>query len=488
MTAIAISSSLLLSSPSYAVEASKTNVGAASAGDIFLTSPYIIPIFLSMVFAAAVLSSRIKIPHTMILVGFGIAISFFDFVGLNIVDIKQFRIDPRLIINFIIPPLIFEAMMKVNYKEFKSVRISASLLATVGVILATLVTGSLLTYIAHLPFAVAFTFAALIAPTDPAIVIEIFKRIRVPKQLSTLMEFEASFNDATGLIVFSSIIALVSASAASTGYNTIDNSSPLGITSQNGTGVSNATSTAPVFAPAMTSLSFVGETEHFAIVFFGGAAVGLAIAAATHRLHALMNDPFSETALTVATVFGSVVAANSLGLSGLVAVAVAGLYFGNITVKQEAYMSLKVRTSVFNFWEMIAFFANSTAFVYLGINMNIFNIGQNFLLIALSFAAVLAARVASTYPLLAATNKFTKEKIPRIWRHIVVLGGMRGALSVALVASLPESSFKNTIATITFGVVLSSLIIQYIGLTQYVKKVFPRIEKEEGNGSTVHTY
>jgi CPA1 family monovalent cation:H+ antiporter len=230
------------------------------------------------------------------------------------------------------------------------------------------------------------------------------------------------------------------------------------------------------------NLSFVNETEHFAIVFFGGAAIGLAIAAATHRLHALMNDPFSETALTVATVFGSVVAANSLGLSGLVAVAVAGLYFGNITVKQEAYMSLKVRTSVFNFWEMIAFFANSAAFLYLGINMNIVNISQNFPLIVLSFAAVLAARIASTYPLLAATNRFTKEKIPRIWRHIVVLGGMRGALSVALVASLPESSFKNTIATITFGVVLSSLIIQYIGLTRYVKKVF-----SEDNGDIVNT-
>ena len=60
-----------------------------------------------------------------------------------------------------------------------------------------------------------------------------------------------------------------------------------------------------------------------------------------------------------------------------------------------------------------------------------------------------------------------------VWRHIVVLGGMRGAISVALVASLPESNFKDTIATITFGVVLSSLIIQYIGLTKYVKKVFP---------------
>jgi NhaP-type Na+/H+ or K+/H+ antiporter len=91
----------------------------------------------------------------------------------------------------------------------------------------------------------------------------------------------------------------------------------------------------------MNNLSFVSETEHFAVVFFGGAATGLAIAAATHRLHALMNDPFSETALTVATVFGSVVAANSLGLSGLVAVAVAGLYFGNITVKKRSLYKLK---------------------------------------------------------------------------------------------------------------------------------------------------
>ncbi len=93
--------------------------------------------------------------------------------------------------------------------------------------------------------------------------------------------------------------------------------------------------------------------------------------------------------------------------------------------------------------------------------MNIVNIAQNFFLIVLSFAAVLAARVASTYPILAATNRFTSEKIPMVWRHIVVLGGMRGAISVALVASLPEGNFKNTIATIAFGLVLSSLIMTH---------------------------
>jgi CPA1 family monovalent cation:H+ antiporter len=351
----------------------------------------------------------------------------------------------------LIPPLIFEAMMKVNYKEFKAVRVSALLLATVGVIIATLAAGFLLMFIAGLGMAVAFTFAALISPTDPVIVIEIFKKLRVPIQLSTLMEFESSFNDATGLIIFSSIITLTAGGFAAT--NNALNTNGIDIT------------------------TIIGESEHFALVFFGGAAIGLAVAILTNRLHSLMNDPFSETALTIVTVFGSVVSASAVGVSTLVAVGVAGLYFGNITVKHEAYMSKKVRTSVINFWEIIAFLANSAAFLYLGVNMNIVSIGQNIGLIILAFGIVLVARIISTYPLLTLIDKFTNEKIPVPWRRIVVLGGMKGALSVALVASLNSTnvanSVKDTIATITFGVVLCSLIIQYVGLAKYVKRVFP---------------
>jgi CPA1 family monovalent cation:H+ antiporter len=411
-----------------------------------------------MIFAAALFSSRTKVPYTMGLVGIGIAISLFlglargEVGGLNILNFN--RLDPKLIIDFIIPPLIFEAMMKVDYyNEFKAIRVSALLLATLGVVIATVVTGLLLMYLAHLPLLIAFTFAALIAPTDAAIVIEIFKRVRgVPGLLSTIMESEATLNDATGIIVFSSIITLAS-------YSYFLNS--------DGSFSSNI----------ITNNFIVYEIVRFIIVFFGGVAIGLGIAAATHRLHSLMNDPFSETALTIATVFGSVVLANSLGVSGLVAVAVAGLYFGNATVKKEADMSLKVRTAVFNFWEMAAFFATSAAFLYLGISMNILRIAENFPLIALSFVAVLVARAVSTYPILAVTNRLTREKIPVIWRHVVMLGGMRGAISVALVASIPSTAareFKTTLETITFGVVLLSLVIQYIVLTKYVRKAFPK--------------
>jgi CPA1 family monovalent cation:H+ antiporter len=284
------------------------------------------------------------------------------------------------------------------------------------------------------------------------------------------MESEAAFNDATGAIAFSSIIAL---SVGSTGYTILGTSSNSALYS-NSSSIGFPTSIISSSSSAgHDHLTFIIQAEHFIILFFGGAAVGLAIAAATHRLHTLMNDPLSETSLTIATVFGSVVLANSLGVSGLAAVAVAGLYFGNITIKKEATMSKNVRTFAFNFWEMIAFLASSIAFLYLGISMNVVDIVNHFPLIALSLIAVLGARAATIYPILAVTTRFARENIPNTWKNVILVGGMRGAISVALVASIPPSEFKSLLQTITFGVVLLSLIIQYIVLSRYVKRVFP---------------
>lgn len=147
------------------------------------------------------------------------------------------------------------------------------------------------------------------------------------------MESEAAFNDATGAIAFSSIIALAIGSSGYAIAGTYNSGSFL-------------TSRFPTISNSFVNLSFIIHVEHFIVIFFGGSAIGLGIAAATHRLHTLMNDPLSETSLTIATVFGSVVLANTLGVSGLVAVAVAGLYFGNVTVKKEAIMSKNVNVCI----------------------------------------------------------------------------------------------------------------------------------------------
>ncbi len=130
------------------------SINPSASGTLLTSSQYLIPIFLAMIFAAALMSSRTRIPHIIVLVIFGIGLSFLSFIGLDFVNVSG--IDPRLIINFVIPPLIFEAMMKVNYKQFKTVRISALLLATAGVVMSTFVAGFLLMYVAGLSFAVSF--------------------------------------------------------------------------------------------------------------------------------------------------------------------------------------------------------------------------------------------------------------------------------------------------------------------------------------------
>ena len=110
--------------------------------------------------------------------------------------------------------------------------------------------------------------------------------------------------------------------------------------------------------------------------------------------------------------------------------------------------------------------------------MNLVDIGNNLPLVVFAVLAVLVGRFASSYPLLALTNRFTKEKIPMAWRNVAMIGSMRGALSVALVGTLPESEFKNTLQTMTFGVVLCSLIIQYPVLLRYIKTNFKETIEE----------
>ena len=408
-----------------------------------------------MIFIGSLVESKTKIPYTITLIIIGIIVSFLVYLGIinnNFIDIRQFKFDPNLIVNFLIPPLIFEAMMQVDYyREYKPVRIPVLLLSTVGVVITTIVVGFIMIYIAHLPFALSFLFVALISSTDAAIVIQTFKRTRVPKMLARILEMESSFNDATTIILFSSVVVFV--------YGSNSHS----FVTESLTAANN------VFDIKDLNNLF-GGLLYFLFVFFGGIFIGLIVAIIGNRLHTLINDPFSDTALTIAGVFGAVTLANSLGVSGLIAVAIGGLFFGNVTMKRESTMSQDVRKAVSYFWQIAAFFANSIIFFYMGITMNIISISQNILLIILAFIVVLIARAASVYPILSIVNKLRKKKIPSIWNNVIMIGGMRGALAVALVTSLPAGELKDKLEALTFGVVLASLIIQYIALTKYIKK------------------
>ncbi len=339
-----------------------------------------------------------------------------------------------LFVGLVVPPLLFEAMIHVKSTDLRAVIRPSILLATIGVIISTLVVGFILWKIANLPFLVSFLFAAIISPTDVATVLEVFRNAKVPSKLATLMDTEAAFNDATGIGVFTIILA----------------SSTIG------------------------KVSLVSAASNFAILFAGGALVGLIVAFLAEVLASLLSDKLTQTILTISAVYGSYALASSIGVSGLIAVAIVGLYFGNFTIRTT--LGPSTRETINLFWQVAAFLGNSIAFLFIGFSTNIFVLASSIGSIVLAYLAVTAARAASVYPILTIMDRIG-EKIPLKWRNVSMLGGMRGALSIALAVSIPATAIsaadQSQLTTLVLGVAFLSISVQAALLYRYIRRKFP---------------
>jgi monovalent cation:H+ antiporter, CPA1 family len=409
--------------------------------------------FLAVMMVASYISLKAKVPYTLVLVILGIALSATSAVSiLGSGSVQQVILQMRslfnsltsgqsggLFVGLVVPPLLFEAMIHIRSSDLKSIIRPSFVMATVGVIISTVVAGLLLWKIAGLPIYLSFLFGAIISPTDVATVLEIFRRSKVPTKLSALMDTEAAFNDATGIVVFSVVLA-------SSGFS---------------------------------GASLISAGASFVIVFGGGVLVGLAVAFAAELFTSLISDKLTETILTISAVYGSYALASSLGVSGLIAVAVVGLYFGNFTIRTA--MGPTTRETVNLFWEFAAFLGNSIAFLFIGFRTNIFQLASSIGLISLAYIAVTVARAASVYPILSLFDRFG-EKIPFKWRNVAMLGGMRGALSIALAVSIPltvvSSNDQATLTTLVLGVAFISISVQAALLFRYIKRAFPADQRQ----------
>lgn len=407
----------------------------------------LVAVFLAIMLAASIISYRAKVPYTLVLVIIGIVLSAasgFSLFGQGIIQqaILQMRSffaglsggeEGGLFVGLVVPPLLFEAMIHVKSSDLRAVLKPSILLATIGVVISTLVVGLILWKIADLPYLVSFLFAAIISPTDVATVLEIFRNAKVPSKLSTLMDTEAAFNDATGIAVFTVILA----------------------------------------STAFGKVSLVSAVSSFAILFFGGIIIGLIVAFVAEILSSLLSDKLSQTILTISVVYGSYALASSLGVSGLMAVAVVGLYFGNFTTTT---IGTSTRETINLFWQVAAFLGNSIAFLFIGFSTDIFRLAASIGSILLGYLAVTAARAASVYPILTILDRFD-EKISLKWRNVSMLGGMRGALSIALAVSIPatviSASDESQLTTLVLGVAFISISVQAALLYRYIKEAFP---------------
>ncbi|MDG6998868.1 MAG: sodium:proton antiporter [Nitrososphaerota archaeon] len=416
--------------------------------------------FLAILLVASLISIKSKLPYTIVLVFIGIGLVFLlsnsfllssSLIGTALSQIKDYTLTigssqgGQLFIGLIVPPLIFQAMIHIKSSDLRLILQPAFVLATIGVAIATLVVGVIIWLVTPLGLFVSFLFAAIVSPTDTATVLEIFRRIKVPSKLATLLETEAAFNDATGIIIFTIIVTSITASRL------------------------------PLFTAALT----------FLLLFGGGVAVGFGIGFVAELIVSVVTDRLTEIILTIVVVYGSYVTATALGFSGLIAVSVAGLYFGNYTIKTAITPSN--REAVRIFWEIAAFIGNSVAFLFIGLRTDLLKISQSLELIVIAYLVVIAARAATVYPILTIFDKIGKRvesSFPMKWRNVAMIGGMRGALSIALSAavfSYPVISETNsdTISTLVLGVAFTSIIAQGAFLSSYTKRTFPEEEKKQ---------
>jgi CPA1 family monovalent cation:H+ antiporter len=190
----------------------------------------------------------------------------------------------------------------------------------------------------------------------------------------------------------------------------------------------------------------------------GGLIVGVALGWAASLLIARIDDYLIETSITTVLAFGSYLLAERLQFSGVLAVVAAGLVNGNLGPRG---MSPTTRIVLFNFWEYIAFVANSLVFLLIGLKVDIPFLISAWQPILWGIGAVIAARVLVVYGLGWLANRLG-EPISMRWKHVLTWGGLRGALSLALALSLPAAlgAESEQVLAMTFGVVLFTLLIQ----------------------------
>lgn len=377
--------------------------------------------------AVAMATKWIRIPYTLALVIIGLVISPMNFL-------PAVHVSPDVILLIFLPALLFEAAWNLNLEDLRKNLGPILTLAVLGVCVSLAVVGIVLHYLGGLSWSSSLLFGAMISATDPVSVLALFRKFGLPHRLSIVIEGESLLNDGTAAVLFRIIVGIVAA----------------GVTPSVGVLLS-------------TSI------REFGVVVFGGVAVGAVVGAVASKVTSYFDDRRLEITLTTIAAYGSYLLSDSLHVSGVIGVLIAGLVLGNYG--RSTGMSASTQIAVNAFWDYMAFVANSLAFLLIGLDVHLsdfFDVSNG---VWWGIAAMLLGRVAAVYPLLALMNLFT-EPLPMRWGHVLVWGGLRGSLSIALVLSLSIGTpGRSELVTMVFGAVIFSLLIQGLTLGPLLAKL-----------------
>lgn len=340
------------------------------------------------------------------------------------------------VMNGMLAFLLFAGSLHVDFEALRSRLAVVGLMAVAGTVMSTGLVGALIWGLAHmtgldLPLAWALVFGALISPTDPVAVLATLKAVKVPAELETDMAGESLFNDGVGVVLFTALVVF----AAGSGGDSVGPTE-------------------------------VGEL--FILEAIGGGLLGLVCGYAAYRAMRAIDDYPVEVLISIALAVGCYSLATALHMSGPIAVVVAGILVGN-RGPQDALSDL-TQSYLFGFWTLVDQILNSILFLLIGLEVLVLRFDASYLpLSLLAIPVAVTARLVSTASAIAALKRW--YSFHRGTVAVLVWGGLRGGISIALALSLPETEWKPILLSATYFVVVFTILVQGLTLRRVAKRV-----------------
>ena len=385
----------------------------------------------------------LKLPRTIgvmiiaLLTSLGIVLTASSFPDLfvqtkeMILSVDFYTILMEIMLSF----LLFAGSIHIRLNDIKSERVPIIAFSTIGVLLSTFIVGGLMYLLLQafsfdIPFINCLLFGALISPTDPIAVMGILKTANIPKSLETKISGESLFNDGVAVVLFVAILEISKVGFENMGFTDI-------------------------------ALLFLREAG-------GGIVLGTILGSAATYILKTIDDYSVEVMVTLAMVMGGYWLASSLHISGPLAMVVAGIFIGNRG--REVGMSRITEEYIDKFWEMLDEILNAVLFLLIGLELLVINFENIYIFIGIiAIFVVLFARFVSVgipFFLLKRRVNFETNSFP-----ILVWGGIRGGISVALALALPRESSGDMFVAITYIIVLFSIIFQGLTIGKLAKKL-----------------
>lgn len=347
----------------------------------------------------------------------------------------------RTVLNIMLGFLLFAGSFNLNVKKLKREMRPVLVLSTLGVIISTMVFGSLFYFIApflhiYVPFVYCLLFGALVSPTDAVAVGAIIKNSRLPPHLETIISGESLFNDGVGLVLFITLLEITES-----GVHDID------------------------FGNAV--ILFVREV-------FGGVALGILFGFVAFRLMRSITDFQTIVLVSLSLVMGISLVANYFHLSIPLAVVSAGLFAGNRSINLEDHDHS--HQALERFWQLVDELMNTILFVMIGLQMVNFPFLNNYFVTgSLAIVLILAARWASILVPLIFLRRTLNINYSSI--NILTWAGLRGGISIALALSLPHTKYRELILAGSYFIVIFSIIVQGLTLNRVINAVYKKQEQ-----------